>query len=157
MIWNYKDIESFDDVSMMKMMSTYEDKRAINVYVNEDLKGLPIQFWLPKCSTQVALILVGPSTLRIFFIIIIFNSIINDIFYRHLLYHFIGAYFINRFVDGKHPSKNYLSVIFGLLECLSIKKTLIVLQTKNTCKEKNLLAGIYRQNSFVGDWQLHLK
>ena len=39
MIWNYKDIESFDNVSMMKMMSTYEDKRAINVYVNEDLKG----------------------------------------------------------------------------------------------------------------------
>jgi len=53
MIWNDRDIESFDDVCMMKMMSTYEDqKAAIDVYVDEDLKGLPIQFWLPKCYSS---------------------------------------------------------------------------------------------------------
>jgi len=56
-LWTWRDLwfEMIGTLNllMMKMMSTYEDqKAAIDVYVDEDLKGLPIQFWLPKCYSS---------------------------------------------------------------------------------------------------------
>jgi len=134
MIWNDRDIESFDGVSMMKMMSTYEDqKAAIDVYVDEDLKGLPIQFWLPKCYSSNLNIGYSLDSKYFFY----YYCIWDYIFYRYLFYHSIRAYFIDRFMNGKHLSKNYLLVISGLLECPSIKKkTPMVLQTENVYKKK---------------------